>query len=113
MSRLRRSGKWLIEQKLNQGIERSMEMIVIKGAEMPKNCVECNRINLQQAIDCQLIYSGCANCGRHPSCPLTEIVTCKDCGKGHRECTGSKKYCLWLGKLTEDNFYCADAERRE
>lgn len=41
--------------------------------EMPKNCVECNHMDLQQAINCQLIYSGCANCGRHPNCPLVEI----------------------------------------
>jgi hypothetical protein len=49
-------------------------MIAIKDMEMPKNCVECNHMDLQQAINCQLIYSGCANCGRHPNCPLVEIV---------------------------------------
>lgn len=41
--------------------------------DMPKNCVECNHMDLQQAINCQLIYSGCANCGRHPNCPLVDI----------------------------------------
>ena len=48
-------------------------MVAIKDMEMPKNCVECNHMDLQQAINCQLIYSGCANCGRHPNCPLVEI----------------------------------------
>ena len=48
-------------------------MVAIKDMKMPKNCVECNHMDLQQAINCQLIYSGCANCGRHPNCPLVEI----------------------------------------
>lgn len=48
-------------------------MIAIKDMEMPENCIECNRKDLQQAINCQLIYSGCANCGRHPNCPLVEV----------------------------------------
>ena len=42
-----------------------------------------------------------------------KVITCKDCTKGQREYTDSKKYCMWLGRITEDDFYCADAERRE
>lgn len=30
-------------------------MVAIKDMEMPKNCVECNHMDLQQAINCQLI----------------------------------------------------------
>ena len=83
-------------------------MIAIKGMEeIPKNCVECNHMDLQQAINCQLIYSGCANCGRHPDCPLVEIVLCKDCK--HR--IGCK--CTLLNLLVDDSGFCADAERRE
>lgn len=48
-------------------------MVAIKGLEMPKNCIECNHMDLQQAINCQHIFDGCANCGRHPKCPLIEI----------------------------------------
>lgn len=48
-------------------------MVAIKDLERPRNCIECNHMDLQQAINCQLIYSGCANCGRHPNCPLVEI----------------------------------------
>lgn len=55
-----------------------MKMVAIKDMEMPKNCVECNHMDLQQAINCQLIYSGCANCGRHPNCPLIEIEERKE-----------------------------------
>lgn len=53
-------------------------MVAIKNMEMPKNCIECNHMDLQQAINCQLIYSGCANCGRHPNCPLVEIEERKE-----------------------------------
>jgi hypothetical protein len=81
---------------------------------MPKNCVECNRIGLQQIIDCQLIFSGAANCGRHPNCPLTEIVTCENCK--HRDPEDKSCDCGHAIKWSSprnDNFYCADAERRE
>ena len=51
-------------------------MVAIKGMIIPNNCVICNRIGLQQVIKCDLIDSGCDNCGRrgrHPNCPLVEI----------------------------------------
>ena len=47
--------------------------VIIKGMDMPKNCIECNHMDLQETLNCQLIYSGCANCGRHPDCPLKSI----------------------------------------
>lgn len=50
---------------------------------------------------------------RAKDCPLAEIVACKDCAKGQREYSISGKYCIWMGGITEDDFYCADAERRE
>lgn len=76
--------------------------MVAISMEMPKNCVECNQMGLQQIIDCQLIYSGCANCGRHPNCPLVEIVTCKDCKK-RDECFSD----------INDRWFCPLGERRE
>ena len=45
-------------------------MAVILDIDMPINCSECDRRYIRQLIDCQLIFRGCANCGRHPSCPL-------------------------------------------
>ena len=45
-------------------------MAVIIDIDMPINCYECDRRYIRQLIDCQLIFRGCANCGRHPSCPL-------------------------------------------
>ena len=44
-------------------------MIVI-DMDMPKNCVECHEKGIQEMLECRLIFSGCANCGRHPNCPI-------------------------------------------
>ena len=44
-------------------------MIVI-DMDMPKNCVECHKKGIQELLECRLIFSGCANCGRHPNCPI-------------------------------------------
>ena len=40
---------------------------------MPINCVDCDNREIRPLIGCKLIYSGCANCGRHPDCPLKEV----------------------------------------
>lgn len=87
-------------------------MIAIKGIKMPKNCIECNHLDLQEALGCQLIYSGCANCGIHPDCPLVEIVTCKDCKYLHDD--GIMTTCdKHIGNGFPKDYFCADAERRE
>ncbi len=58
-------------------------MLAIKGMIIPNNCVICNRIGLQQVIECDL-YNGCTNCDkrgrriRHPDCPLVEIEENED-----------------------------------
>jgi hypothetical protein len=38
--------------------------------KMPKNCIDCNNMGLRDLLKCDLIFSGCANCGRHPNCPI-------------------------------------------
>ena len=86
-------------------------MVAIKDMEMPKNCVECNHMDLQQAINCQLIYSGCANCGRHPNCPLVEIGTCKDC-INYVVGALDEEICIRGRELIHKDFYCADYEKR-
>lgn len=48
-------------------------MVIIKDLEMPQNCVKCNETGLQALLGCQLIFNGCANCGRHPNCPLIKV----------------------------------------
>jgi len=87
-------------------------MVAIKDMEMPKNCVECNHMDLQQAINCQLIYSGCANCGRHPNCPLIEIEERKH-GKWEHdklfgECAYVCSFChtIWTSSEIQNMHYC-------
>ena len=46
---------------------------------MPINCVDCDNRGIRGIVDCKLIYSGCANCGRHPNCPLKDDSDVEDC----------------------------------
>jgi hypothetical protein len=70
--------------------------------EMPKGCFECERGSI---------------CGyglgyRPDSCPLVEIVTCKDCKHWHND--GIMTTCdKNIGNGFPKDHYCADAERRE
>lgn len=95
-------------------------MVAIKDMEMPKNCVECNHMDLQQAINCQLIYSGCANCGRHPNCPLVDIeerkvVKCTDCEDYNQEKHYCPKFCNVIRDTTKEiqEFYKGEHEKLE
>lgn len=45
---------------------------------MPINCVDCDNRGIRGIVDCKLIFSGCANCGRHPNCPLKDEDDCID-----------------------------------
>ena len=86
-------------------------MIAIKDMEeMPSCCYECPYFDDYCALTGK--WESDTEQIRDNDCPLVEIITCKDCTKGQREITDSKKYCMWIGRITEDNFYCADAERR-
>jgi hypothetical protein len=85
-------------------------MIAIKGKKIPKNCVECHNLGLQWALGCQFIYIGCANCGRHPDCPLVEIITCKEC-KYARQSEDNDRYCYLSGKYHDIDYFCANAKR--
>ena len=52
-------------------------MAVIIPISVPNNCIDCNAIGIRTMLDCKLIYDGCANCGRHPNCPLKEVPSGK------------------------------------
>lgn len=54
-------------------------MVAIKDMEMPSCCSECDSKGIRAINDCQLIFDGCANCGRHPNCPLIEIKPSEYC----------------------------------
>lgn len=55
-------------------IEALSEPTKTRGIPMPINCEECEERHIRSIFDCQLIFSGCANCGRHPKCPLNDFV---------------------------------------
>ena len=55
--------------------------MVLLDMEMPQNCVVCNNMGLRYFLECNLIFSGCANCGRHPNCPIKEEIP-KDATNG-------------------------------
>lgn len=80
-------------------------MVAIKDMEMPKNCNECPYscdycvLTGEWVSDTEQI--------RDKNCPLVEIVTCKDCK--HKRGGG----CRNFSHIINDDFYCADAERRE
>ncbi len=82
-------------------------MIAIKGMEMPKSCSECPfKANdyvcglLDYAFSCNRFKE------RNYNCPLVEIVTCKDCKHN------KNGVCPNYRHFVDDDFYCADAERR-
>lgn len=87
-------------------------MIAIKGMEMPTSCKECMLNNVDSPW-----FGLCRTTGnnvieykdsRHSNCPLVEIVTCKDC-KHYRN---GLEHCTQWVMSTNDDFYCADAERK-
>ena len=93
-------------------------MLIIKGIEMPKNCIFCPLyVGKKGEGHCAITHKWNATGGlnRLDDCPLAEIVTCKDCKHlCHIEDVPKVLVC---GKhncqQVSGNFYCADVERRE
>lgn len=95
-------------------------MVAIKDMEIPKGCQRC-RFFRKHLFGNGLDYSYSCMLGatefpypwirqmeeRASDCPLVEIITCKDCI--HRDEYG----CRHGHPNCKNNFYCADAERRE
>lgn len=103
-------------------------MIAIKGMELPKSCAECGFVTDDMLGDatCVLLCDEWKDNENHraENCPLVEIVTCKDCKyceEVHYENEGEPPYIKLKCNSTrntrfyrvEEDFYCADAERRE
>lgn len=87
-------------------------MIGIKDMEeMPKGCCEFNK-DTDMVLHCPL-YNSCDKRTtikvnfKPVDCPLVEIITCKDC-KHYRN---GLEHCTQYVMPTNDDFYCADAER--
>lgn len=90
-------------------------MIAIKDMKMPKSCSECPfKANdyVCKLLDCAFSCNHFKE--RNYNCPLVEIVTCQNCI--HKDPEYNKCDCghdiIW--QLPRDNnWYCADGERRE
>ena len=86
---------------------------------MPKNCIDCDEQGIRYALDCKYLWSGCANCGRHPNCPIKEVPSGKwiehngrgldweftkyECGLCHEWTEYATNYCPSCGaKMVEE-----------
>ena len=51
--------------------------VIVKGMEMPKNCLECSLSDIDDDFGRCCLYSGiaCLTIGRQDNCPLIEIPT--------------------------------------
>jgi hypothetical protein len=84
-------------------------MVGIKGMKIPTKCSECHMYK-QSGID---VYCGADYVGidsafkKRDNCPLTEIVTCKDCKYW------DEPYCNLINNFTDGDYYCASAKRRK
>lgn len=80
---------------------------------MPRCCQNCFLIRYHNTLgySCKATKNYIARADvdlkRADDCPLVEIVTCKDCKHN------KNGVCPNYRRFVEDNFYCADGERRE
>lgn len=95
-------------------------MVAIKNMKMPKSCWNCNFCYNRNGYYCEISHNLLArevadipSENRPTDCPLVEIVTCKDCVKGHKYQNVDECYCDYLQDDVDTDFYCAEGERRE
>jgi hypothetical protein len=94
-------------------------MIAIKDMEMPIDCKQCPLMGVDGSprdpfspMMCIAIWATkrerkhCVEGKILDDCPLVEIVTCKDCKHN------KNGVCPNYRHFVDDDFYCADAERR-
>lgn len=91
-------------------------MVIIKDIEMPKSCKKCPMSHPVFGDGwetwCSLTKKNVATPNHR--CPLTEVVTCKDCkhnGTMYCKCfmCDGNEYMSYHNP----NFFCADGERKE
>ena len=78
-------------------------MIAIKGMKMPENCSDCD---LCHGHICKITGTDIVT-NPKGNCLLVEIVTCKDCKNN------KNGVCPNYRHFVDDDFYCADGERRK
>lgn len=97
-------------------------MLVIKDMEMPKSCILCPFMDNDGWYCCDvnpMVKTDIVGERRAKNCPLTKIVTCKDCENWEKDLSPrvptNKEYhfCPMMDMYTNEGFYCKDGERRE
>ncbi|WP_027438725.1 hypothetical protein [Lachnospira multipara] len=91
-------------------------MIAIKNMKVPERCAKCKFCINERTNDygsfgeCSLLKRKKVNClvwRRDDSCPLVEIVTCKDCTYNN------ENTCDLNGYGINDDYFCTCAERKK
>lgn len=84
-------------------------MIAIPNMEKPKSCTECNEQMINIVVDCYPDEYGEDRYGNKITCPLIEIVECKDCKHYKRE---ECRLDPFWERATEPTDFCSKGERR-
>lgn len=92
-------------------------MVAIKNMKMPSCCNECPMYQSEDSDYCDITGEWITGeeMERHSNCPLTEVVTCKDCDHCRFELVEGMPY-YWCDKddcVTSEDFYCANGVRRK
>lgn len=96
-------------------------MLAIKDMEeMPNCCIWDCPLAREDGGACQLADVRTSDKERPKDCPLTEIVTCKNCKHWkdsdgvYRRGIGAESKCpINIKEVFEGKFYCGKGERRE
>ena len=87
-------------------------MVAVKDTEMPKSCALCERF----LGACRYTDFGDYQTEKNPSCPLVEIITCKDCKHCYPDEDGRGYHCERDSNVrfsVHGDFYCAGAVRKD
>ena len=100
--------------------------ILIKGMEMPTNCMDCpfkgfdrakgrgNICTINDSITLHAVLDGLdVKFVRMGDCPLVPVVRCKDC-RWYIDKEPGMVYCLMtVGGWVEEDWFCKGGERKD
>lgn len=91
--------------------------ILIKSMEMPKNCQECRwrKTNIHNIDYCDLVEEAVPYLVKFPDiCPLSEIVSCKDCAYFDKDTEYNKCWCnrTYGATETKPEHFCSYGKRK-
>lgn len=90
--------------------------MILIDRQMPESCDTCPC--MYDFIHCTALrddaeesLSACDDYTiRQKWCPIKEVVRCKDCK--HIGYTNSHWFCKWLNRCVDEDWFCADGERK-